>query len=683
MASFLGEIKRRKVFQVAAVYAVVSWLLIQVIATVERPLNLPDWFATVVIVALAVGFPVALILAWAFDITPDGLQTTSSNKLVAATKVPRGQQLSYFMQGLMLLAVGFLVADQYLFSGAGTQTRVAQSSQVVTRFSIPMSPEIISELTAAVGLALSADGRTVVYSTPDGLTQRNFASFRASLIPDSSGANTPFFSADGQWLGFYDGGLKSISTAGGRPERFLSDSALIMGATWAANATVIYGTSSSGLFQVSSNGGEPVAISEPSSTIESHRWPELLPSGRKVLFTITTGAVETGAPGAMEVAVLDLETRDVRALLPGSQPHWLPTGHLVFARESTLWAIPFDPDRAELTGEPRPVLENVGADFGVTQFTVGGGTLAYLFGIPSNERHLVLVDRDGGEERLPLEPREYWNPKLSPDGRRIHTSLADPIEAVWVGDIDGGVLSQISETDSETGFWMPDGASILYAGNRDGRRVTLRRRADGSGAELPVSLGDHTHHHLEDISRDGRFASWTELGAGRPELNTIWTSELTGEDMPSSFPPESVGVSGGWFSPDNRWLLYSAYESGQTHVYVSPYPEGGRRTLVSVGSGTEPAWSPDGREIFYRDRDRMMAVTVENSSTMELGRPRLLFEGQFVHQPLPAGSRNYDVSPDGRFLMVKPIEPIGQASFQMQVVLNWYDELSQLVPNER
>jgi len=211
--------------------------------------------------------------------------------------------------------------------------------------------------------------------------------------------------------------------------------------------------------------------------------------------------------------------------------------------------------------------------------------------------------------------------------------------------------------------------------------VTLQRRADGSGSETVLALGDHSHHHIEDISGDGRFLAWSEVGAG-VELNTAWTVDLNADAAPESFPPDTVGVTADAFSPDNRWLLYTAFESDERHVYVGSYPDGDRRILVSVGEGAEAMWSQDGQEIYYRSGRQMMVVPVQNTDTMELGRPSVLFEGNYFLQPIPAGGRNYDLADDGRFLMVKPIDADGSFALRMNVVLNWYDELNRLAPIE-
>ena len=259
-------------------------------------------------------------------------------------------------------------------------------------------------------------------------------------------------------------------------------------------------------------------------------------------------------------------------------------------------------------------------------------------------------------------------------------------EDVWIGDVErGGLTPMTPGQESEIPLWTPGGADIVYAGVREGQRLTLKQSANG-GAEEVLDLGNHFHQHLSDISNDGTLV-WTDLRVANAERYSLWTSELDEAGATRRFLPSAVGPQTASFSPDGRWLVYQSYESARPEIYAVSFPDGGGRIPISRGPGTEPTWSRDGREIFYRNGEQMMVVAVDTTDSLEAALPDLLFENNTLEVPAGAASRQYDVTADGRrFLMVKPLDPTSDgvpgSTPQINVVQNWFEELRRLVPTD-
>jgi serine/threonine-protein kinase len=555
----------------------------------------------------------------------------------------------------------------------------------VTRLVVNLPPTDHLALGFTPVLAMSPDGLRLVYVAKRGgstqLYLRSMDRFEATPIPGTEGAETPFFSPDGQSVGFFaEGKLKTVSLSGGAPLTLCS-APLGRGASWGPDDTIIFVPSiNAGLFRVPAAGGTPKPLTVPDRKKGqlSHRWPEILPGGKVVLFTIWTGA--GGSFDKARIGVLSLETGEQRVLVKGgAYARYVPSGHVVYARGGGLLAVPFDPKRLEVTGSPVSILEGVSINpsFGSAEFSSSAeGSLAFVSGGSSvGDRTLLWVDRRGATRPLPTPPRAYSSPRLSPDGRRLAVAISDTNPGLWVYDVARGTLTRLTEsTLFPFPIWMPDG-----------KRLTLRLTptlniysmpADGSGAAKRLTTSENGQYP-GSWSPDGHVLAFSELD---PTTGwDIWVLNLDGDGKPRPFLQTPSNEAGPILSPDGHWLAYQSDESGRSEIYVRPFPGPGGKVQISTEGGAQPVWARNGRELFYRNGDKMMAATVETKPTFTAAKPKLLFEGRY-EAGIYTFAQNYDVSSDGqRFLMIKASEQESAAT-QVNVVLNWSEELRRLAP---
>jgi Tol biopolymer transport system component len=274
--------------------------------------------------------------------------------------------------------------------------------------------------------------------------------------------------------------------------------------------------------------------------------------------------------------------------------------------------------------------------------------------------------------------RAYVFPRLSPDGRQVAVDVAEQDTQIWLYDLSRETLTRLTFEGNANGnpTWTPDGKRIAFASNREARPLNLFwQLADGSGGLERLTTSEFIHGPIS-WSPDGQLLAFIEVN---PTTGyDIWVLRL-GDRKAQPFLRTPFNESVPQFSPDGRWLAYISNESGSNEIYVQPYPGPGGKRQISTDGGTEPVWNRNGRELFYRSGDKMMAVDIATQPGFAVGKPRMLFEGPYV---LTFGTfPNYDVSPDGqRFLMLKPSETAGAAPTQINVVLNWFEELKQKVP---
>jgi hypothetical protein len=363
----------------------------------------------------------------------------------------------------------------------------------------------------------------------------------------------------------------------------------------------------------------------------------------------------------------------------GARPSYAPTGHLVYAQAGTLMAVPFDPQRLGVNGSPVPVLEGVlqSPSTGVAQYSFSStGSVAYVAGIQGTRRKLVWVDRKGAEQPLPAPLHSYRSPRLSPDGRRVAAVIAEQGANIWLYDLARETLTRLTfgGGNSNTPIWTPDGKRIAFNSSFGGPVHVFWQLADGSGTAESLTAGEYQHID-GSWSPDGQVLAFVELNpvTGRD----IWTLHVSGDRKPQPFLRTQFNETAPSFSPDGRWLAYASDESGRYEIYVQPYPGPGGKWQISTEGGTEPAWGHNG-EIFYRSGDKMIAVETKTQPSFSADKPKVLFVGQYVLSLLTMA--NYDVSPNGqRFVMIKEDEQAATAT-QINVVLNWFEELKQKVP---
>ena len=551
----------------------------------------------------------------------------------------------------------------------------------MSRFVVSLGPNEVLGAEGDPAVALSPDGSHLVYVAGKGdqnlLYLRSLDQLQATPISGSEGATTAFFSPDGRWVGFYaDNKVKKLPLDGGVPIA-LCDAPLPVGASWGSDGTIVFTPGDfSGLFRVSANGGTPQVVTtpDPGKGESSHRWPDVLPGGKAILFTIWTDGTLDNA----EIAVVSPEAAEQRVLVEGgSFARYVPTGHLVYARQGALLAVPFNLASLEVTGTPIPVLDGVFTDprWGTASFGVSNdGSLVYVpSGLP--ERRLVWVDREGKVQPLTESRRSFSQPRLSPDGKRVAVTVEGLNPDVWVYEIARDTLTRLTfdRTPDSDPIWAPDGKRITFRSQSLAGWSLLSKFADGSGGEETLITGPN-NQFPSSWSPDGTVLAFMEFNP-----TTNWDLRLLPlEDERNSRPFVQSQFGEFWsaFSPDGRWLAYMSTESGRSEVYVQRYLGAGEKWQISTEGGGWPRWAPNSRELFYLQDDKMMAVPISIEPEFSAGKPKVLFEGRFL-----TGYGSYDVAPDGqKFLMVQEEREPG--SQKIHVVLNWFEELKRLVPTE-
>jgi serine/threonine-protein kinase len=546
-------------------------------------------------------------------------------------------------------------------------------------------------------LAVTPDGRQLVFAGwRDGgqrLYRRLLDRPEAQPIAGTEGAVNPFFSPDGQWVGYWaDGQLWKVRVSGGPPVP-LGRTERIVGASWGTAETIVFGALNGGLRTVPADGSQ---TSRTLTRVEhersdSHRLPWVLPGGEAVLFAVYN---ESGGWEAAQVVVESLATGKREVLFENaSHPAYTCTGHVLFLRLGTLWAAPFDLATLTVTGAAAPVIESVtqatrvsrtDSDTGAGQFAVSeSGTLVYLAGglLPAVRRELVWTNRRGQREPVGVPQGIFFNPRISPDGSRIAVSDQDIEDAVYVFDLARRTQRRLQGDGVNVGAWSPDGRRIVF-----GRRVETARRnlfwqpVDGSvppqrlttSANVQFTGGwvPNSSELLIVELRPDTGADVLRLDVARPDAPA---QPVLAETFDEAYPA---------LSPDGRWLAYASTETGQFEVYVVAYPGLEAKETISSGGGSMPAWSADGMELFYvaalGDEDVMMAVSVTTSPGLQLGAPRELFRGRYRRS---GNLRSYDVAPDGRFLMIEELPWKDTRGTQpLRVALNWFEELKWRVP---
>jgi len=506
--------------------------------------------------------------------------------------------------------------------------------------------------------ALSPDGRTLAYvGAEQQLFVRRLDEFEAHPLEGARGARSPFFSPDGAWIGYWaDQAIRRIPTNGGPTQRITS-AATILGASWTADGRIVFAEFVSPLRIVSAQGGEArdlVAV-EPSIGITYSR-PHILPGDAGVLFESREGIV-----------LASLETGQWQPLLDDARaPVYSASGHIVFKHvDDTVWAVRFDLETLQLSGEPFPAQSRPARGFAVAD----NGTFVFARIRAGGDRQLVWVDRDGNSEPLSFEPGPYYSPRLSPDGRQIAVAGN---EAIWVLDLPRGTRTRLVGAGVATRWpvWTHGGSRITFTASLvESEPFNLFWRAPGSpspperlipysGLAIPTSWSERSQE-LALYGMDGPFGYIDALQPDGTRKSLVATSD---DDRAPVFAPEG------------RRLAYVSNASGRDEVYVVPYPEMEPRLLVSRDGGTEPVWARDGAQLFYRDQTGLLAVTVSTGGSLAAGVPELLFpHGSSMFSPIGRGNANYDAATDGRFLMVR--DASDDTDQGLWVVLDWAQEL--------
>jgi serine/threonine-protein kinase len=560
-----------------------------------------------------------------------------------------------------MIAIAFLVGSSFSalwFFRSPAHSSDASSIQFSTEVA-GKSLQLSETSTATMGapaVAISPDGKRIVFATSERLYIRNLEELDPRPIVGTERGHSPFFSPDGQWIAFKaDKKLKKVPIQGGSPVALcnLTDGSFL-GGSWGIDDSIIFAQSQLGLSRVSSAGGNPV-------TMAGHQegnydgWPIVLPDGKTVIFTRSRGT------GEGEIFAQVVNSAQQRRLTAGSNAEFVQPDKLLFVQAGNLMVAPFDVRRLEVKGPPKLAISDVWQNsYGGYAHFATSPTGAIVF-VPRSsrdpQRKLVWVDRQGRITETRAQPGVYRFPRISPDGQRVATTGNGD---VWVYDTRRESLNRITvEGTNSRSLWTPDGKRITFVSNSKGIYSTL---ADGSGGTEKLVTSDYSLAP-EAWSPDGRTLAFSEL---RPDTGwDIWTFSLP--DKKSALflrTPFHDGARA--FSSDGRWLAYYSDESGRGEVYIRQFPGGVDKIQISTEGGAEPVFARNGRELFYRSGRHLMVVDIALQPTFTASKPRSLFEGLF-ETALPA---NFDVSPDGqRFIMVLPDPEEGNAT-RVNVVLN-------------
>jgi serine/threonine protein kinase/Tol biopolymer transport system component len=515
-------------------------------------------------------------------------------------------------------------------------------------------------------LALSPDGRTLVISGSDGkgdrLYKRALDQAEATPLPGTEGAIGPFFSPDGAWVGFTaDRRLKRVSLQGGAAIEIAPAAAFPAGASWTRDDRIVFAGLYSPLQVVPARGGIAEELL-PRGSGAGALYPDALPDGRTVLFS------EEGWIHALDL----VSGRRTDRVVEGAAARYSEGGHLLFLRGGVLLAASFDAGTLAVTGPVLPVADSIDVErtVGAPQLAVSReGTVAFL---PAARTFvLTLVDR-AGDERLLSEQLMLQNPRFSPDGKRVVVAATrNPGESpeLWVHDVSGGSPPyRLTYEGGRAPVWSRDGTSVTYSYPRPDERSGIYDKAMDSDSPPRQLVDVRTFHWLVGWATPQTLVYGLMETASGDRMPVSSILAFTGTETRRVVGPGRI--FGGRLSPDGRWLAYYAQDAGYFEIYVTPFPDGGARVLV--GEGTDPAWSPDGSEIYYRSGSRLMAARVETSVGVRVLSRRLAFEPF-----LPPLYDDYDVHPDGRTLVL--VRPAGELrGREIGLLLNWPAQLARL-----
>ena len=708
MGSLLQELKRRKVFRVAAVYAVVAWVLIEVTSTVLPTFNAPDWVNQTITLLFILGFPLVIVLAWAYEVSPEGVKPDSGIQSPQVISQSADQKLIYAILGLLLLLGGFQLADRFLLTSQSGNTRAtlianeySTLSNQITRSSINLGSIAPGPIPVDTFFSISPDGTRLAYSTWENgdyqLYLRELNSFQSKAIGEPAqfiiGPPVSRFSPDSESLAYNTDLI--VSVRGGFPQSVGEKRGEIF---WESNETIAqYGPGQTALFRTNLVDGTMSSLLVTKEEEENHVHGRFLPDGKTLL--VTKFKIESSGPGSQQVELLNLSTGATTLLIENAyDATYTRSGHIVFARPGQLWAVPFDVESLQLIGGQTVIIDDVGSS-GV--YVDGGyeisdgGRLVYLpnHGLArrlNSESSLNWVDRTGEATPISAESQVFSYPRISPNQRRFAVDVRDgQATDIWTYNLENEVLSRLTFTrNAKVPAWSSQGDRIAYLSSTGIWIVA----ANGSGE--PSRIADTTGPtiSLEFSPEDKQLLYSTfKLQTGIDVYTYDLQGDLAGgqayDRQARPLLNQSYSEADPRVSPDGRWVAYTSLETGEYNIFVTSYPDSDSRGKfqISTDGGVGAAWSADGTELFYNNSRtaegelEMYSVSVELEGDFSYDRPELLFTGTYI------GGDSYDVSSDGqRFLMLKPVTDgrrDGEAiDVSLVLVDNWFDELRRLAP---
>ena len=608
---------------------------------------------------------------------PEGIAESASKRKIPAL---------WAVLTLLLIVVSCMIA-WYL-----KPTPALEPKQVVRLdYELPNDQQFSD--TSHTNLAVSPDGSLLAYSTPEGIYLHSMDKWTAELLDRTEGAKSLFFSPDGQWIGFLsnDGKLKKIAVSGGAPVT-LCNLEITNGLSWMEDNRILQAAGRHMLI-MPDEGGEWETLFELE---RQDLWaPQMLPGGESVLFT--SGLSNN------KIMVHSLKRGESWELFEGAFARYIKTGHIVYGLGNDLYAVPFDSESLKETGSHKVVVKGVLRSLYAYRYAFSdSGTLAYIPGTGDALVNMlrttpVWVDLNGNEEALSIEPDLYDLLKISPDGTQVAFTVGGGATGSKIGIWDLVRKNLIPVTPDSFGaspIWTMDGKQIAYTSenNRDYKIYLKAAGGTGESKLLGSGYGGTFHPFPSSLSKDGKTLVFMEFGVIDGSISyDIGTLSLEGDATYRPLLKERYIEAEPKISPEGDFLAYTTTRSGQPEIYVCPYPdvESGDRLMASTGGGYSPLWSPDGRQLYYRSGNAVMAVSVITEPDLKLDPPRVLFRGDYFPQSynfMPVVMNSWDIDPNGnRFLMIKPGqtadgESASETPRKINVILNWFEELKEKAP---
>jgi Tol biopolymer transport system component len=616
------------------------------------------------------------VLEWIAQAPTDG--STASAPTASRTLLP-------------LVAVGLLALVAVTASWiAYRSTRPAELKPLV-RLDVDLGRDVYLNALGGSDIILSPDGTRIAYLSRNHLFTRKLDQLGGSELPITAGATSPFFSPDGQWIGFVAGGkLRKISVEGGGEVVLCDAASSYTGADWGEDGNIVASLRiSGGLSRVPSAGGTPTPVTELVGEERTHRWPQILPGGKAILFTVENFTVGFDDARIEVVTLADHGRKTLQR--GGTYGRYLAVsgskGYLTYVNRGTLFAVPFDPEKVETFGSPKPVLQQVSysAMFGSAKmsFSRTGMLLYRSREIDASRVVIQWLDAAGKVQPLLDKPGLFVNPHFSPDGERLAVANDDVHSGIWIYDIRRDTLSPLTgERQGTHPVWTPDGRYIVYQ-SPDGISYA---RADGGSKPEPLTEGKE-FQYPSAFSPDGKRLAFYQAASQGFDLWTVPVEHDGGglkAGKPESFQHATFGERGASFSPDGRWLAYSSSDSGSSQVYVRAFPDKGGHWQVSGDGGTSPIFSRNGKDLFFFDvpQDRIMVASYSaKGDSFVVEKPR---EWSGLSVALTMGGAmgaQYDVAPDGKRIAVGTYA--GSATQDAGHVIfleNFIDELQRKAP---
>jgi serine/threonine-protein kinase len=570
------------------------------------------------------------------------------------------------------------------------------------RMSAEMGAPATLVLDRGAAVILSPDGTRLAFLAQDDKQKRqiyvrDIEQLQATPLAGTEGARDPFFSPDGKWIAFFaDSKLKKIATQGGAAVT-LCDAPAPFGGSWGVDDSIVFTPDRrTVLFRVSASGGKPEPLTKLDSKMGdlTHRWPQVLPGGEAVLFAVQmpTSLFDEG-----NIVVQSLKSGEPRTVVTGgAYGRYVPSGHILYARKGSLFAVPFDLGKLEITGPPAPFLERLvsATSLASAQYSFSNtGLIAYVAGeSQASKLEIDWMDRAGKLQPLRSVPGDYVNPRISPDGKRVSLNVFEGGSSdIWVYDWARDTMTRLTFDPGNdiAQTWTPDGQRLAFASNRSGAQNLYWLRADGSNDVQRLTESKHSQFPYS-WTPDGKTLAFNETD---PVTGSdLWVLPIEGDEKsgwkpgtPKLFLKTPFTEVTPFFSPDGRWLAYQSNESGTSEVYVRPFPGGDGKWMVSNGGGIQVRWSRNAKELFYvrpDDHKLMVANYRVVGGSFQADKPVLWSPVQLADI---GGRPNYDVAPDGKRVVVlryiESQEKIAEKHDKFVLILNVFEELRHRVPS--